>query len=335
MSVPTVTLTGSALRGTAPHLHTAAALAALPTTVRLGARLAKARPQALRLANYLRPGYTLPALPFDYSAKAMAAMNHMYLNDTYGDCVIASAYHQEGLWSGNESGTPVVGTDQEVYQAYQTICGPGDNGCVITDVLDYTRDHGLSFNGVVKKIDGYVAVDWTNYDEVLVALFIFGSIKLGINLPEDWTQNAVWDVTSSPIVGGHDVPCVKAEADGITIASWARLYKITKAAFTSRQWLSEAYAVLAPDWYAKTNTAPNLIDVATLKADLAKLGGGTIPDITPPNPNPNPNPTPGPLPARMVNGGARIDDVNVSFTVSFPAGAKTVQGGTVSAARAK
>jgi hypothetical protein len=164
----------------------------------------------------------------------------------------------------------------------------------------------IPLGGVLHRIDGYVAVDWTRWDEMLVALYLFGSIKLGINLPEAWTQNDVWDVTGSRIVGGHDVPCVKAEVDGITIASWARLYKITKAAFTSRRWLSEAYSVLSPDWYAAAQRAPNLIDAAALRADLAKLGGGTIPDIdpgpappAPPEPPPGPGPVPPPAPAAL------------------------------------
>jgi hypothetical protein len=297
MPVPTVTLSGPALAGVAPAL-TPAHLRALPAqTVRLGRIEPKARRPVLRLANYLRAGYTLPPLPVDYAAKAMSSLSRMYLNDTYGDCVVASAYHQVGLWTGNESGTPVVGSDQEVLSMYHTICGPGDNGCVITDVLDYARDHGLPFNGQAHRIDGYVAVDWTNWDEVLVALFLVGSIKLGINLPEEWTSAAVWDVTDSPIVGGHDVPCVKADADGITIASWARLYKITRAAFMSRKWLSEAYAVLSPDWYARAQRAPNLIDAATLRADLAKLGSGQIPDIDH-DPPPPPPPPPPPAPVR-------------------------------------
>lgn len=299
MTVATVTLAGEALHGVAPHLPLHL-MAQLPQQVKLGAILPKARPHALRLADYLRPGYTLPSLPIDWAAKAQASLSRMYLNDQLGCCVISDAYHRVGVWTGNESGAAAVGTDAEVLATYR-IWNPGnqDNGCVITDVLDYCRDHGISVGGVNHKIDGYVAIDWTNWDEVQVALFLCGTIPLGIRLPQTWTQNAVWDVTNSQIVGGHDVPAVaKLVAGKVRIASWGRLYDITQRAFTSTYWIQEAYAVLSPDWYAKANLAPNLIDVASLKADLAKLASGVIPDVgpTPPSPVPVPPLPPGPIP---------------------------------------
>ncbi len=301
-TMQTITLSGSALTGVAPELSLFELKESLPATVCLGRVRPKAMPQALRLGAYLkRSGLetTLPPLPVDWTSKAMAALSRMYLNDQLGTCTIADAFKSVGVWTGNESGAPVQGSDAEVLATYR-IWNPGnqDNGCVITNVLDYARDHGITIGGVAHKIDGYVAVDWTNWDEVLVALFLFGAIRLGINLPQAWTSAAVWDVTNSPIVGGHDVPCVAMlAADRIRIASWGRLYDITRAAFTSRRWLEEAWAVLSPDWYAKASVAPNLIALDDLRSDLAKLAQGTIPDIGPtPVPTPTPTPTPVPTP---------------------------------------
>jgi hypothetical protein len=259
--------------------------------VKLGRIRPKVRPQALRFSAYYDAAKdtTPPPASVDYSVKSMAAIKQMYLNDQYGDCVIASAYHQEGIWSGNETGTPVLGTDAEVYAAYQTICGPGDNGCDISAVLNYTRDNGLKFNGVTKKIAGYVAIDWTNKTEVQVAIDLFGSLKLGINLPGDWTcTNCTWDITNSSIVGGHDVPCVGYTETGVQICTWAGIVTITWAAFANTTWIEECYCVLSPDWTSNANLSPNGIDVATLTADLAKLGAGTIPPLGPGPVNPPP-----------------------------------------------
>lgn len=306
MPVATVTLSGAALHGVAPHLIPQHLMAQLPKQVRLGAVLPKARPPVLRLADYLRPGYTLPNLPVDWTAKAMPALSQMYLNDTYGCCVISDAYHRVGVWTGNDSdsGGIALGTDAEVLATYR-IWNPGnqDNGCVITQVLDYCRDHGITVGGVNHKIDGYVAIDWTNWDEVQIALFLFGTLPLGIRLPQAWTQQSIWDVTNSPIVGGHDVPCVAKMAAGkIRISSWGRLFDITQAAFTSRNWIQEAYAVLSPDWYGKDGLAPNFIDVAALRADLQKIAGGVIPDVGPtPTPPPTPVPPVPPTPGPHVN----------------------------------
>jgi len=287
--------------------------------VKLGRNQPKSRPYALSFANYYNAAAdtTPPPAVVDYSKKAAAAIAHMYLNDTYGDCVIAGKYHQVGIWSGNELGTPVIGTDNEVYSAYQTICGPGDNGCDISTVLNYFRDHGLKFNGQTHKIDGYVSVDWTNKLEVQVALDLFGSLTLGINLPSDWTSvDHNWDVTSSSVVGGHDVCCVGYSETGVQICTWGAMTTITWAAFNSTQWLSECYAELAPDWYNKDNLAPNGVNVQSLKDDLAKLGNGNIPPLDPTPPVPPvppgpPKPPPGPPVPPPVPGG--------TFTITLPA----------------
>lgn len=100
MPVETVELTGKALLGVAPHIddvaRVAARIAALP--VKLGRRRPKARPQCLTFGAYFDPSKaTPPPATVDYSAKAMPSMAKMYLNDQYGDCVIAGKYHAEGV----------------------------------------------------------------------------------------------------------------------------------------------------------------------------------------------------------------------------------------------
>lgn len=248
----------------------------------------------LKMHAYFTPDKaTPPPAKVDWYSKVPAVVARMYLNDTYGDCVIAGKYHQVGVWSGNDTtqGTPtaVQGTDQEVYTSYQTICGPGDNGCIITDVLDYFQRTGLKFNGIAHKIDGYVSIDWTNKLMVQAALQVFGSLTIGINLPNAWTcTNCTWDTTNANIVGGHDVCCVGYDDVGVQILTWGGLVTITWAAFLSKSWIEECYAELSPDWYGADSMAANGIDAATLKADLQKLGGGVIPD---PGPGPQP-PTP-------------------------------------------
>ncbi len=256
---------------------------------------------ALKLERHWRADRdtTPPPASVDWAAKAMDSIKRVYLNDQYGDCVIAGKYHQVGVWSANDitQGPQqiVLGTDQEVLNSYHTICGPGDNGCVITDVLDYMKSPGLLLSGKPHKIDGYVAIDWTNRLMVQVCLEVFGGLTIGINLPGDWTcTNCTWDMTNSRIVGGHDICCVGYNDAGVQCATWGGLVTITWAAFMSKNWIEECYAELAPDWYGADNLAVNGIDVTTLKDDLAKLGGGVIPD---PGPGPGPIPIPpGPTP---------------------------------------
>lgn len=242
----------------------------------------------LRLAAYFDPAQAT-ALPDSTNRreKATASLKRMYKNDQYGDCVIASAYHQTGLWSGADTGNVVLGTDEEVVSAYHRICGPGDNGCNIGDVLNARKNQGLSFNGAVHKIDDFVSIDHTNKDLVKAAIFLLGSGPIGINLPDEWRRSGdggTWDVTNSGIVGGHDVPAVDYEQSGVNIATWAGLRVITWPAFMSKRWIDEFDIVLSPDWYNDDQLAPNGINVTKLKEDLAMLANGQIPPIDVPPP---------------------------------------------------
>jgi hypothetical protein len=250
---------------------------------------------SLALDAYFDPNRAAPLLPdsVDWFAKAMASIGQVLRNDVKGCCVISSAGHEVGLWTGNESGAPVLISDAEIDAAY-AIWNPGrqDNGCDISTVLNYTRDHGLMLGGQLHKIDSYVAVDNANWDLCRAALASGGTLKLGIDLPGAWEQapdNGAWDVTNSRVVGGHDVPAgaysiivVAGVIVGIKIATWGGLRTITKAAFTSKQYITECYMPLSPDWYAKNNTAPNGLDGATLKADQIAIGNGQIPSVGPP-----------------------------------------------------
>ncbi len=269
-------------------------------TRHLGRIRPKSRPQVLAFAHYFDASLltTPPPAVVDYSAKAMASLSRMYRNDVEGDCVIAGKLHQLGLWSGNDadSGGIVLATDAEAHAQYVGICGPGDRGCSITAVLNYQKANGLVAGGKAYKIDGYVSVDWRNKLEVQVALYLFGSLSFGVNLPQAWAdspEGGLWDVTNTQIVGGHDVSAVGYNATGVVIATWGGLRTITWAAMASSRWLEECYAVLAPLWYGSDKVAPCGVNAAKLAADLQLLGGGTIPPIDPePIPVPPVPPTP-------------------------------------------
>lgn len=247
----------------------------------LGRRRPRPGKVVLHLRNYLRPTSVAPPDTLDLSVKAATAIAQMYLNDQEGDCVIAGKAHSVGIWTGNESGTPVIATDAEIQDAYTTICGPGDQGCVITDVLDYMKSTGLTLGGQSHKIDDYVKVDWTNWLELQIAMCLFGPVTFGINLPGEWASNpTTWDVVTgsdAEIVGGHDVCSNGYQVAGAGICTWATRRVITRAALVNPAWIEECYAALSPDWYLNGDLDPFGVDVATLRSDLAALGGGSVP----------------------------------------------------------
>ncbi len=275
------------------------------STVRLGRKPPDRQRmrRAIRLADYFDPARMMVAPPdtLDLSSKAADVIAKMYLNDTYGDCVIASLGHVTGIWHAYEYGQSLIAQDSEIRSAYSTICGPGDNGCNIQQVLDYRKATGITLGGQVHKIDGYAAVDWSNQLLVKVAMNLFGPLTLGINLPSAWANGAdIWDVTNSSIVGGHDVPSLGYDAQYVPIATWASKRRITWAAFMAKDHIEECWCCLSLDWYGNNNLSPMGIDVATLQADLAAIGGGTVP---PWNPTPTPTPPPPPTPTPTPGGG--------------------------------
>lgn len=256
--------------------------------VKLGARTGDAPRMFLKFEGYFDESKLAVTLPetIDYAAKAMPSINRMYANDRYGCCVWSGLMHQLGIWSGNDndSGGIVLATDQEVVSQYQQVCGPGDNGCNIGAVQDYARKNGVVAGGKRYYLDGSVGIKWTDQTHVKVALNLFGSLTLGINIPSAWTSakaGSLWDVTNTRIVGGHDVCCCGYNSTGVVISSWGALYTITWAAFTSRKWLSECYARLAPLWYGNDMLAPCGVNATQLKTDLKAFAEGRIPDIAP------------------------------------------------------
>lgn len=273
---------------------------------KLGAIKPKARPQALRMEAYLDWNAVLanpPPAVVDYTGKAAASLKQMYANDQWGDCVIAGKMHALGIWSGNDSdsGGVVLASEKECVDQYHAICGAGDPGCVITDVLDVMRGKGLVAGGKTYRIDGYVSVDHTNKLAVQVALYLFGSLSIGLDLPQAWydaPEGGIWDTTGTATIGGHDVTAVGYGPVGVTISTWGGLRTITWAALTSSRWIFEVYASLAPLWYGSDKLAPSGFNAKVLAEDLAKMSGGVIPDPGPPPTPPTPPtpPVPPPLP---------------------------------------
>lgn len=289
MSAPTVILSAHALVGCRPDLSPRdrrAALKALPPSVKLGRIPGPVPARCPRLADFLpRAGAWRPPATSSYAAKAAKSIADPFGNLTRGCCVISDRAHSVGLWTANDadSGGEVIASEDEVYREYERICGPGDNGCYITRVLDVAQRDGLKFGGRVHKIAGYVAIDHTDRAQVQAAQHLFGAVCVGFMFRRAWSSQAVWDVSGSQVVGGHDVGGCGYTADGLEVMSWGRIYRMTWRLVASAD-VGEMYAVLSPDWSNADGIAPSGLDVAGLTRALAELGAGVLPDPTPPTP---------------------------------------------------
>lgn len=278
----------------APHLQ---------RRVKFGRRRPVAIGPHLKLSRYLK---ALPEAPpsADYSKAASASLSNVMLNDAEGDCVIAAGYHITGVATGN-AGKLFVPTDAQINADYSAIGNyvPGnpstDNGCQITDALNYWTQHGFA-NGT--KLLGWLAVDANNPAEYKAALYLFENLDFGMGLPDAWvismpkSSGFTWDVAGAPNPdNGHSVAGVGYTPQGVTIVTWGLCGLLTDAAikaYATQAGDGELYVMLTPDQLQKGQSkAPNGIAWRDLIADFDAIGGTVpIPPAPPPLPSPGPAP---------------------------------------------
>ena len=298
MPLPTFRLTGDGVLGMgASTLRALLPTAPAPVNVKLGRRRPLGRSIAPRLAHFLTlpPADMASQLPesLDYYTKADASIRRMYANDQLGCCVISGKGHNLGVYTGNDtdSGGVALCSDNEIVSEYHRLCGPGDNGCNIESVLRNMMAGGIRQSGKLRKIDGYVSIDWRNPIEVKTAALIFGAVTIGFDCRAAFLNSDVWDLTNTRSVGGHDVSIVGWLANGnYVVSSWGRLYEFTPRAINA--YVDEAFVILAPEWYGDDDMSPAGLNVEGLKRALADFAAGIIPDVPPPVDPPGPNPPP-------------------------------------------
>src|ERR1035437_8520864 len=122
------------------------------------------------LARAVALGYHLrnlaPAPPIFDGTGAFTKFQ-MFLNDTYGDCVMAeSANALLGLTAGASGGTPTMVSNSEVSKEYFSLTGGRDNGLNIAEELAWETTNGLQdVNGVRHPCGPYGTVDPTDAEQ--------------------------------------------------------------------------------------------------------------------------------------------------------------------------
>lgn len=255
----------------------------------------EARQRVIPLRNFVTLPKKHAPSEWSYTPKAQKTLSQMMGNDREGNCVAVTIMKQLGIATAYAPGSAeVVASTTEASRLYHEIGGPGDNGLVVTEALNYARDVGATVGGRRHKIDGYVFVDPTDVELVNFAGYHFGGLHAACYLPLDWYQNAgdndVWDNTGSRIIGGHSVPITAADGDTLRISTWAKQPHVTRRAFHGGRYFDELYAVLYNHWYDAGGLDANGVNVSALRDALDAIRNGRDP-IIPDDPNP-PTPTP-------------------------------------------
>lgn len=243
--------------------------------MKLGRKAVKRDTRTLKFANYVERG-VLPPAP-DHIDYMGATQNFgMYMNDQLGCCTIAGALHLTQFWSLMVHGTIPIVPDAIVTQYYSKWDGyvPGDNstdnGGVELDVL--TDWKAQTLNGI--ELAAFVSVDYTDRDEVQQALWLFGGLYIGVELPVSAQSQVVWDAVGGHdgkpgSWGGHCVAVGRGDRHGnLTCVTWGAPKDMTQAFWD--KYVDECYALLSPAWIAaQGGTAPNGFNMEQLTADLA------------------------------------------------------------------
>ena len=245
---------------------------------KLGRLAPKRNPKTLRLSKYLlSPNLPAPPAKLWREYKVPDDAWGMYGNDACGDCTCASKAHILMMMTAH-TGKMFVPDPPDVIAMYSAISGydpatgANDNGCAMTDVLDYMQTTGLSGH----KILGWAAFDYTNVNRIMQCMYIFGAVDIGLNVPQSaldqFNAGEDWDVVANDggLVGGHDVPYFGGGSRGKSCVTWAQNQKSTDA-FDAKYW-EEGYVILTQDWLDNADgLAPNTFDLATLQTDLAAV----------------------------------------------------------------
>jgi hypothetical protein len=216
----------------------------------------------LKLADYVNLAKLLPQIPPESDWTKPVQKWGTLGNDSYGDCVFAAKahlIHSMSACKGRETTIP----EKDVVSLYLKY-SPNDNGYNIEESFSILRKTGMWGH----KIWAYAAVDLRNHDLVRAAIYLFGGIDVGVNLPRGWQSAKVWDAGAGRpgSWGGHDIWVPQVSADSVTCITWGNEQEMTLRGMD--YYCDEAFVCISPDWLAPGGTAPNGFSLETLKADF-------------------------------------------------------------------
>lgn len=162
----------------------------------------------------------------------------LYDNDRFATGVFAG-FAQETVLRARINGDPIEFTDWMVLGDYAEASGfafseKTDLGIDLDDAARFRRKVGISdYQGARHHVAGYAALKPRNVDELAAAVYLFGSVGVGLEISTralaQFDDGEEWDVTRrGRIVGTTYVPIVGRRENGNFIAiAWGRVQELT------------------------------------------------------------------------------------------------------------
>jgi hypothetical protein len=226
-----------------------------------------------------------PAAPdgIDYIS-AVAGRFGSYGNENIADCCPVDTANALILRTANAS-QAVIPTLPQVTALYSAVGGyvqgdaSTDNGCSESDMGAYLLSTGF----LGHKATAVGPVDYTDINRLQWAQRLFGTCRLGWNLPgyaEDlFDAGLPWDVqtTGDQSTEGHDTALVDYRGGLLYVVSWydsatayvRKLVPVTPA--FALKYLEESSVELFGDWIRAQGTAPSGFDLGDLTAKLSAV----------------------------------------------------------------
>jgi hypothetical protein len=222
----------------------------------------------------------LPTPPEEFGhEKEVKGRWGMLANDKVGDCVFAGAAHEVKLWNA-ECGTSVRFLSKNVLSDYSAVTGYNpkdestDAGTDMREACSYRRKTGIvDANGVRHKIAAYMALEPGNLTELKQALYLFGVVGGGFDLPysalDQFDKKQAWSVVPNMrSAGGHYVSIVGYRKNKLIGITWGRKQEITEEFYEKQS--DEAYVMLSEEML-KERKSPEGFDYDLLISYLNAL----------------------------------------------------------------
>lgn len=205
-------------------------------TVKLGRTPLRVDPRTIQYRT-LAPTAWHPPASYDFDAEHGDAFPpRMYLNDTYGDCVIVAQANQITRFEKDEQGVVMTVTDAEVKHEYFMQTGGPDVGLDPISSLNKWRNSGWTAAGRVYNIHAWAQVTAQDKDQTKEAAIVGRGLQVAVRLPISAAyqidRGEVWDLVAGPdgeagSWGGHMVYMRGYDADGISVWTWGKVQRAT------------------------------------------------------------------------------------------------------------
>jgi len=205
----------------------------------------------------------------------------MFSNDKVGDCVWAGAAHEHKLWNLASRRGSVPFTDASVISDYSAVTGyrgtpDTDQGTDMQEAASYRRKTGVvDAHGVRHQILAYMSLTPGDFDQLMLATWLFGAVGVGINFPDSaesqFDSHQPWTpVPSSHVSGGHYIPIVGRNSRGMAIlVTWGRVHAMSREFY--QLYNDETVAYFSPEYVNANNLSPEGFDAEALGNFLKEL----------------------------------------------------------------